>query len=320
MCVQPRLALFLMSSPLPLPDSVSSAWWMRFMPHWLTPFALLARWDRPVGIWLLLIPCWWGQALVQAGQIGEINLFHSLLFVAGSIAMRGAGCTWNDILDRDIDVQVERTKDRPLACGLVSVRAAFLFLLIQCLVGLLVLIPFERHVQLTAVGSIVLVVLYPLAKRFLGVPQLVLGLVFSWGALVGFLATSACGTSLWPMAALYLATASWIVGFDSLYALQDVEDDIMVGIGSAAVTFGSRTVFFIAICYDLALIGLAAAFYLAGVSLLAWVGLVFFGLHLGWQMYTLLKRGDQTALMLFRSNRDAGLILLLALLLAGVTH
>src|ERR1700726_1628677 len=209
-------------------------------PRWSRPYLRLARFDRPIGSWLLLMPCWWSAALAAgvAHTTRQLPL-TILLFFIGAFVMRGAGCTWNDITDRDLDARVERTRSRPIPAGQVSVRQALVFLLAQALIGLLVLLQFNRFAVATGIASLVIVAVYPFMKRITWWPQIVLGLAFSWGALMGFAVTFARidATAL----LLYAGSIAWVIGYDTIYAHQDAEDDALIGIKSTALLFGART-------------------------------------------------------------------------------
>ncbi|WP_243372838.1 4-hydroxybenzoate octaprenyltransferase [Microvirga solisilvae] len=295
-----------------LPDAVRGHWADRWAPVGLRPYLRLARIERPIGWWLLLLPCWWSAALaaIAAGQPWP-NPFHCLLFLIGAVAMRGAGCTYNDIVDRDLDIRVERTRQRPLPSGQVSLKGALAFLGLQALIGLLVLLQFNTFAILTGFGSLGVVALYPFMKRFFWMPQIVLGLAFSWGALMGWAALF--GSLSLAALLLYFASVAWVVGYDTIYALQDIEDDEIAGIKSSARFFGERVRLGIGICYGLTLVLMTAAFIQAGVGLVSYLGLGLFALHLGWQVTRIDRADGAGALRLFRSNRDAGLILFAAM-------
>ena len=297
-----------------LPDAVRGHWAERWAPSSLKPYLRLARIERPIGWWLLLLPCWWSAALaVVAGGQPWPNPLHCALFLVGAVAMRGAGCTYNDIVDRDLDTRVERTRDRPLPSGQVTLKGALAFLGLQALIGLLVLVQFNAFAILTGFGSLGIVALYPFMKRFFWMPQIVLGLAFAWGALMGW---AAAFGSLSPAAVLlYLASIAWVVGYDTIYALQDIEDDEIAGIKSSARFFGRRVRLGVGICYGLALVFMMAAFILVDAGPLGFLGLGLFALHLAWQVIRLDRDDGAGALRLFRSNRDAGLILFAAMIL-----
>jgi 4-hydroxybenzoate polyprenyltransferase len=297
-----------------LPDAVRGHWADRWAPVGLRPYLRLARIERPIGWWLLLLPCWWSAALAAIVEGWPWpNPFHCLLFLIGAVAMRGAGCTYNDIVDRDLDMRVERTRQRPLPSGQVSLKGALAFLGLQALVGLLVLLRFNGFAIATGFASLGVVALYPFMKRFFWMPQIVLGLAFSWGALMGWAAVFG-SLSLAPIL-LYLASVAWVVGYDTIYALQDIEDDEIAGIKSSARFFGERVKTGVGLCYGLTIILMAAAFLQAGVGMLSFIGLGLFALHLGWQAARIDRSDGAGALRLFRSNRDAGLILFAAMVI-----
>ena len=282
-------------------------------PLWLRPYLRLCRLDRPIGSWLLLLPCWWSAALAAgvARDLSQLPL-TILLFFIGAFAMRGAGCTWNDITDRDLDAKVERTRSRPIPAGQVSVKRALLFLALQALVGLCVLLQFNRFAVFTGIASLLIVAIYPFMKRITYWPQVVLGLAFSWGALMGFAVTlqRIDATAL----LLYAGSISWVIGYDTIYAHQDAEDDALIGVKSTARLFGARTREALMIFYGLAVVLIAAALWRGGVHWPAWLGLAAFAVHLGWQIRRLEISDPALCLRLFKSNRDAGLLLFAGLL------
>ena len=282
-------------------------------PAWARPYLRLARLDRPIGSWLLLMPCWWsvGLAAVHAGS--QVNLWHLLLFFVGAFAMRGAGCTWNDIVDRDLDARVERTRSRPIPSGQVTVASAAAFLLLQALVGLAVLLQFNRFTIYVGFASLAVVAIYPFMKRITYWPQIVLGLAFSWGALMGWPATFA-RLDL-PALLLYAGAISWVIGYDTIYAHQDREDDALIGIKSTALLFRERTKPMLALFYALAVALIALAGSSAGAGLVFALGLLAFATHLAWQIARLDVDDPINCLVVFKSNRDAGLILFAALVL-----
>ena len=282
------------------------------LPATVRPFALLARLDRPIGWWLLFWPCAWGVALA-GGAIGRWDLLLWLLL--GSIAMRGAGCVYNDIVDRDLDRQVARTRSRPLASGAVSLKAAWIWLGILCLAGLLVWFQINGTAKLVALGSLALVAAYPFMKRITWWPQAWLGLVFSWGALVGWLAIDPAFQ--WAMVLLYAGSIFWVIGYDTIYALQDREDDALVGIRSSALRLGENVRFGVLVFYLAALASWSAAFWLVRPQWLGLLALVPMALHLLWQVMTLKSADGDDALAKFRSNRFAGLLMFLACLVLG---
>src|ERR1700754_2309624 len=240
-------------------------WVDTMAPAWSRPYLRLARLDRPIGSWLLLLPCWWsvGLAAVHAGT--RVNLWHVVLFFVGAFAMRGAGCTWNDIVDRDLDARVERTRSRPIPSGQGSVQAAAGFLVAQALLGLAVLLQFNAFTIVTGIASLAVVAIYPFMKRITYWPQIVLGLAFSWCALMGWPATF--GRLDWPALVLYAGSIAWVIGYDTIYAHQDREDDALIGIKSTALLFGENTRPLLAVFYTLAVALMAFAGWCAGVGI-----------------------------------------------------
>src|ERR1700712_236091 len=252
-------------------------------PQWSRPYLRLSRLDRPIGSWLLLMPCWWSAALAAAVSHDADRLPLTLaLFFIGAFVMRGAGCTWNDITDRDLDARVERTRSRPIPAGQVSVPQAAVFLVVQALVGLSVLLQFNRFAVMTGIASLVIVAIYPFLKRITYWPQIVLGLAFSWGALMGFAVT--LGRIDAAALFLYAGSISWVIGYDTIYAHQDAEDDALIGIKSTALLFGARTHSALMVFYGLAVILIGVALVLAGAHWPAWIGLAAFVVHLAWQI------------------------------------
>jgi 4-hydroxybenzoate polyprenyltransferase len=286
-------------------------------PAWSRPYLRLARFDRPIGSWLLLVPCWWSAALSAgiAHRLDRLPL-DVLLFFIGAFVMRGAGCTWNDITDRDLDAKVERTRSRPIPAGQVSVKAALTFLVAQVLVGLVVLLQFNRFAVATGIASLVIVAIYPFMKRITWWPQIVLGLAFSWGALMGFAATFGRLDS--TAFVLYAGSISWVIAYDTIYAHQDAEDDALIGIKSTARLFAERTHEALVIFYGLAVVLIGVAFALAGSGIAAWIGLALFAVQLGWQVRKLKISDPALCLRVFKSNREAGLILFAGLLIDAV--
>jgi 4-hydroxybenzoate polyprenyltransferase len=283
-------------------------WVDHLAPAVLRPYLRLARFDRPIGAWLLLMPCWWSAGIAAvAAKAPFPNPWHALLFFVGAFVMRGCGCTWNDIVDRNIDAQVARTRSRPIPSGQVSLTGALIFLVLQALLGLAVLLQFNGFAIGTGVASLAIVAVYPFFKRFTYWPQIVLGLAFSWGALMGWAA--AFGRLDLPAVLLYAGSISWVIGYDTIYAHQDREDDALVGLKSTALLFGARTRPILSAFYAAAVILIASAGWTAGAGILFALGLAAFALHLAWQVWTLDIDDPDRCLALFKSNRDAGLIL-----------
>jgi 4-hydroxybenzoate polyprenyltransferase len=291
-------------------------WVDSLAPAWARPYLRLARLDRPIGSWLLLLPCWWSAGLAAVAAREQVNVWHLVLFLVGAFAMRGAGCTWNDIVDRDLDAQVERTRSRPIPSGQVSVAAAFAFLVLQALVGLAVLLQFNRFTILTGIASLGIVAVYPFMKRVTYWPQIALGLAFSWGALMGWPAVFA--RLDWPALLLYAGSIAWVIGYDTIYAHQDREDDALIGVKSTALLFGERTKPILAVFYALAVLLIALAGWSVGAGVVFSLGLFAFAAHLSWQMRRLDIGDPANCLAVFKSNRDAGLILFGALVIEAM--
>jgi len=300
-------------------DAVRGHWADTVLPIGLRPYARLARWERPIGWWLLLWPCWWSAALAadHAGRPWP-NPWHLALFLIGAVAMRGAGCTWNDLVDRDIDGLVARTRSRPIPSGQVSVAKARLFLLVQALVGLAVLVQFDRFSIVLGLSSLLVVAVYPFMKRVTDWPQAFLGLAFSWGALMGWAA--ALGRLDVAPVLLYVGSVVWTIGYDTIYAHQDKEDDAVVGVRSTARYFAENTRGWLVGLYGATVLLFAASLWLAGVGVFAWIGLAGFGGHLARQILRLDIDDPDLCLDLFRSNRWAGWIFFAGLLADGLRH
>lgn len=293
------------------PDAQRNTLAERILPPRFMPYARLARWDRPIGWWLLLWPCWWSAAMAAVASGAAIpNLWHMLLFLIGAVAMRGAGCTYNDIVDRDIDRQVERTRARPVASGAISVRAAQIFMVLQSFTGLAVLLQFNTFAIFLGMGSLAVVAIYPFMKRITSWPQIVLGLAFSWGALMGWAAVF--GGLGWPPLLLYVGCVLWTIGYDTIYAHQDTEDDAIVGVKSTALLFGERTKPWVGGFYVGAWLLIAAAGIMAGGGIVFALGMVAAGLHLAWQVRSLDIADSALCLAVFKSNRDFGTIVFAA--------
>ncbi|MCS6762264.1 MAG: 4-hydroxybenzoate octaprenyltransferase [Candidatus Devosia symbiotica] len=299
------------------PDSVADAqsgnWVDRYAPDWLKPYARLARWDRPIGFWLLFWPCTWGLALAAiAMSERDFDLPAAILMLIGAVLMRGAGCTFNDIIDRDIDMQVARTRSRPIPSGAVTSRDALAFLIAQTLLASVVLFELNRFTVVACVASLVLVAIYPFMKRITWWPQLFLGLAFSYGALIGW--SSQTGSFAMPALLACLGTILWVIGYDTIYALQDVEDDALIGVRSTARLFGDKTKPIVAGFYVGAYALWLAAATLAGAGIVfAMFSLVAAGL-LAWQVQTLDKDVPGNVLARFYANHYVGMALVLALL------
>jgi len=277
-------------------------------PAWLKPYLRLARFDRPIGAQLLLMPCWWSaaQAAGVSGRIG-FAIWTIILFWIGAFVMRGAGCVWNDITDRDLDASVERTRKRPIPSGQVSVKQALAFMALLALIGLVVLLQFNAFAVFVGIASLGIVAIYPFMKRITYWPQIVLGLAFSWGALQGWAVTF--GNLQWPAFLLYAGSISWVIGYDTIYAHQDRDDDALIGIRSTALLFGERTKPMLALFFGLALVLIGLSFWLTGARIFAWLGLAAFAAHLIWQIRVLDISDWRNCLKLFRANHLAGLIL-----------
>jgi 4-hydroxybenzoate polyprenyltransferase len=286
--------------------------WIDRIPNRLRPYAVLARWDRPIGTWLLLWPCWWAVALAP----GWPDLRLLALFAIGAVAMRGAGCVINDLADRDLDARVERTRNRPLASGRLSMRQAVAFLVVQLLVGLLVLLSFNSFTILLGFASMPLVIAYPFMKRITWWPQAFLGLTFNWGALVGWSAVT--GDLAAPALVLYVAGFLWTLGYDTIYAHQDKVDDALIGVKSSARWLGAATPRWLWIFYAGALVLIGVAGRLVDLGPGFYLMLIGAGAHFAWQVRTLDLDDPRSCLVRFRSNREFGWLVFLALLAGKV--
>lgn len=299
-------------------DAPSGNWVYRALPRWVWPYAQLARWDRPIGWQLLMWPCFWSAAL-SAGVAADAGTFsagrlawHLFLFFAGAVAMRGAGCTYNDLIDHEIDMEVARTRSRPLPSGRVSRGQAKVFLVLQALAGLLVLLQFNLFTIVLGVASLLTVAVYPFAKRFTDWPQFFLGLAFSWGALMGWAAEFAA-LSLAPVI-LYLGAIAWTIGYDTIYAYQDREDDELIGVRSTARRFGEEPKPWLIGLYGLTIVLLALSFMFAGAGVFAYLGLVAAGVMLAYQIIILNIHNADQCLALFKFNGTVGLIIFAGLM------
>jgi len=295
-----------------VPDSEHRGF-IAWLPAALRPFALLARFDRPIGWQLLYWPCAWA-VLLAGGLTSDWPLL--LWFALGAIAMRGAGCVYNDIVDRDLDASVARTRSRPLPSGAVSLRAAWVWLVVLSLIGLIVLLQLTSLAAIVAVASLAPVAAYPFMKRITWWPQAWLGIVFSWGALVGW--TAVTGRFDLALGLLYAGSIAWVIGYDTIYAVQDVEDDALIGVRSSARRMGNRVREGVALFYAIAIALWAGAFWLVRPDPLVLVALGPAAVHLGWQVLTLDPTNGTNALSRFRSNRMTGLLVALACLVVGL--
>src|SRR6185503_18721379 len=303
------------SPPAPgrtVPDAPAGNWVDRLAPAAWRPYLRLVRFDRPIGAWLLLFPCWWGQALAEL-SIGRAypNAWYLALFFAGAFLMRGAGCTYNDIVDRDYDASVARTAARPIPSGQVSVAEARMFLAVLCLAGLVILLQFNLFTIVLGAASLALVAVYPFMKRLTYWPQLVLGLTFKWGALVGW--TAVTGSLALAPVVLYAGCVLWTIGYDTIYAHQDKEDDLAIGLKSTALKFGDATPQWLVAFYAGAVLLWAIAGALAGARLAFFLALGLAGVQLAWQVATLNVADAGNCLARFKSNRLIGWALFLGL-------
>jgi 4-hydroxybenzoate polyprenyltransferase len=287
-------------------------WSLRLAPEAVRPYLRLIRFDRPIGTWLLLFPCWWSLALAAAAAGGWPDWRLALLFAVGALIMRGAGCTINDLADREYDAKVARTATRPLPSGQITPRQAFVFLALELLAGLLVLLQLNGFAILLGLAALPLVFAYPFMKRFTYWPQAWLGLTFNWGALLGWAA--ATGGLAWPPVLLYAAGLCWTLGYDTIYAHQDKEDDALIGVKSSALKLGDRTRPWLAAFYIATVALLAAAGLAAGLGWPFLLAVATVAAHFAWQLAGLDTENPEDCLMRFKSNRFIGWILLAGLL------
>jgi 4-hydroxybenzoate polyprenyltransferase len=302
-------------------DAVPATWVDRLAPAGMRPYLRLMRADRPIGVWLLLWPCWWSILMAAAQDEGGLAsgdieavafvLYLMVLFAAGSIVMRGAGCTYNDIVDRDIDAMVARTAGRPLPSGQVSVREAVVFLVVLLLAGLAVLLSLNSFSIWLGAASLVPVAIYPFMKRITDWPQAFLGFTFNWGALLGWSAVTG-GLALAPLL-LFAGSLFWTLGYDTIYAHQDKDDDALIGVRSTARLFGAETKRWVVVFYGLAFLLLCAAGAVAGLGLLFLLAMLAVGAHLAWQVWRLDIHDADNCLAVFRSNRELGLCVFVAI-------
>jgi 4-hydroxybenzoate polyprenyltransferase len=295
-------------------DAGARNWFDRFAPAALVPFLRLARADRPIGFFLLALPCFWSVSLAGRSLDEPYpDLWLLFLFAMGAVVMRAAGCTYNDLVDREIDAQVARTRSRPLPSGQLTPRAAFIFMVVLCLIGLVVLLSFNSTTIWLGLGVIPIVALYPFVKRFSHWPQAVLGLAFNWGALLGWPAV--LGRLDWPAVVLYAGAVAWTIGYDTIYAHQDREDDDLIGLKSTALKFGRATKVWLALLYAIAWLAIVAAGIMAHAGTAFLLGMMAAAAQLAWQVLTLDIDDAENCLERFRSNRDFGAIVLAAILI-----
>jgi 4-hydroxybenzoate polyprenyltransferase len=300
-------------------DAPSDNFVYQVLPRAAWPYAQLARWDRPIGWQLLMWPCFWSAALAANAAMDE-GMFqpwqlisHLVLFFVGAVAMRGAGCTYNDLVDHEIDNEVARTRSRPLPSGRVSRFEAKVFLVVQALVGLIVLLQFNTFSILLGIASLLVVAIYPFAKRFTDWPQFFLGLAFSWGALMGW--AGVFGSLSWAPIWLYAAAVAWTIGYDTIYAHQDKEDDALVGVRSTARLFGDNTKAWLIGLYGLTLVFLLFAYIAGDAGFFAYVGLIAATVMLAWQILIINIDNPDQCLKLFKFNTQVGAVLFGGLIL-----
>ena len=296
-------------------DIANAHWAYRLSPQFLRPYLKLARIDRPIGTWLLLFPCWWGVCLALSAWRDWPEMKPLLLFAIGALVMRGAGCTYNDIVDRDFDAKVARTAERPIPSGQVSPRQAAAFLALQLALGLIILLQFNLFTVWLGLASLILVFSYPFMKRITFWPQAWLGLTFNWGALMGWAAIN--GRLDWPPVLLYAAGIAWTLGYDTIYAHQDKEDDALVGVKSTALKLGERTGAWLVVFYGASLALLLAAGISAGLGWPYLLGVAGVAAHFLWQITVLRIDDPAHCLRLFKANRFVGWILLAGIVAAG---
>ncbi|MGR6431825.1 4-hydroxybenzoate octaprenyltransferase [Rhizobium sp. PAMB 3174] len=301
-------------------DAPSDNFVYRLLPPWLWPYAQLARWDRPIGWQLLMWPCFWSAALAANAKAavhtfsGSQLVWHLVLFFIGAVAMRGAGCAYNDLVDHRIDAKVERTRSRPLPSGRVTRMQTKAFIALQALVGLLVLLQFNWFTVILGVCSLVVIAIYPFAKRFTDWPQFFLGLAFSWGALMGWAA--AFGSLSAAPLVLYAAAIFWTIGYDTIYAHQDKEDDALIGVRSTARLFGENTRLWLVGLYGATVVLIASACILAGAGFIVYLGLIVGAGLLAWQIAVIDIDDGEQCLKLFKFNNKVGAVIFLGMLIA----
>lgn len=302
----------------PVSDAPPSNWVDTYAPASIRPYLKLARWDRPIGTWLLLLPCWWGIALA-APRLGSATPDPMLLFLftIGALVMRGAGCTFNDIVDRDIDARVARTQTRPLPSGSVTLQQAWIFLAFQALIGLFILLFLNLFTVALGIASLALVAIYPFMKRITYWPQAFLGLTFNWGLLMGWSAVT--GNLEWTPVFIYAAAVMWTIGYDTIYAHQDKEDDALIGVGSTALKFGNNTKFWLCGFYGATAILLTIGGSLGGLGWGFFAVLALGIVHLAHQIVSLDTDQARICLKIFKSNRDFGLLMFAAIIAGNIT-
>ncbi|MBI1651110.1 4-hydroxybenzoate octaprenyltransferase [Hyphomicrobium sulfonivorans] len=293
-------------------DATERNWVDRYAPRPLRPWLRLARLDRPIGFWLLLLPCWWSVGLAEV----KLNQPYPspwllFLFAAGALLMRAAGCAYNDYIDRDYDARTARGASRPIPAGQIRPISALVFTVLCSLAGLAVLLQFNSFTIKLGAASLLLVAIYPFMKRFTNWPQLILGLAFNWGALVGW--SAATGSIAIPALLLYAGSVLWTIGYDTIYAHQDREDDLMLGLRSTAIRFGENTMTWVGSFYAGAIVLWLLAGFLAGAHLIFFLAIVLASLQMAWQVTTLDTRDGANCLRRFRSNRDVGMVIFLGL-------
>lgn len=297
-------------------DAIPKSWVDRYAPVFARPYLRLMRADRPIGFWLLMWPCWWSVALATDG-VPDVQLLA--LFTIGAIVMRGAGCTYNDLVDRELDASVDRTANRPIPSGQVSVLAATLFMVWQALTGLAVLLSFNTFAIFLGVSSLAIVAAYPWMKRITYWPQLVLGFAFNWGALMGW---AVINGSLSPApVVLYVGAIFWTLGYDTIYAHQDKEDDALIGIKSSALALGeARTTPYLAVFYGLFTLALGMAGYLADIGTLFYIGLALIALHFVWQIRSVDLSDADSCLHVFKSNHRLGMLVFVVIVVGQMMN
>jgi 4-hydroxybenzoate polyprenyltransferase len=296
----------------PVADAPPGNWTDRYAPESVRPYLRLARLDRPIGLWLLLLPCWWAVGLAEVALARPYPSPRLLaLFALGALVMRAAGCAYNDYVDREYDARVARTASRPIPSGQISPAEALAFAGICAFIGLLVLIQFNAFTIKLGIASLLIVAVYPFLKRFTYWPQLALGLAFNWGALVGWSAVT--GALALPALLLYCGSVLWTIGYDTIYAHQDKEDDLLLGLKSTALRFGHDTMQWVGGLYAGAVVFWLLAGVFAGTHLIFFTAVVLASLQMAWQVMTLDVANPQNCLKRFRSNRDVGLLIFVGL-------